>query len=86
MSEKVYGLHAVRALLTRHAERVRRRARSPSAAPIRACAEIQKLAQKAGKTVKRATPAAFKQLFGDAVHQGVFVGRRAACRRGTKKS
>ena len=28
---------------------------------------------KAGKTVKRAAPAVFKQLFGDAVHQGVFV-------------
>ena len=35
--------------------------------------EIQTLAQKAGKTVKRAAPAVFKQLFGDAVHQGVFV-------------
>ena len=41
-------------------------------------AEIQTLAQKAGKTVKRVAPAVFKQLFGDAVHQGVFVGRLAA--------
>jgi len=36
-------------------------------------AEIEALAKKAGKTVKRAPAASFKQLFGDAVHQGVFV-------------
>ena len=42
-------------------------------APIRASTEIQTLAQKAGKTVKRAPPAMFKQLFGEAVHQGVYV-------------
>jgi 23S rRNA (guanosine2251-2'-O)-methyltransferase len=35
--------------------------------------EIQSLAQKAGKSVKRAPPAIFKQLFGEAVHQGVYV-------------
>ena len=35
--------------------------------------EIQQLATAAGKTVKRAAPAVFKQLFGEAVHQGVFV-------------
>ena len=36
-------------------------------------AEIEALAKKAGKTVKRAAPAMFKQLFGDAVHQGVYA-------------
>ena len=49
-------------------------------------AEIQTLAQKTGKTMKRAAPAVFKQLFGDAVHQGVFVDVHAARRRGAKKS
>ncbi|HLA73389.1 MAG TPA: 23S rRNA (guanosine(2251)-2'-O)-methyltransferase RlmB [Steroidobacteraceae bacterium] len=72
MSEKVYGLHAVRALLTRHAERVS----SVTVAEQRTdprVAEILKLAGDAGKTVKRAQPAVFKQLFGDVTHQGVFA-------------
>ena len=72
MSEKVYGLHAVRALLTRHAARVGAVTVVEGRAEPRV-AEIQALAQKSGKSVKRATPAAFKQLFGDAVHQGVYV-------------
>ena len=72
MSEKVYGLHAVRALLTRHAERVTGVTIAEQRADPR-MTEIQTLAQKAGKTVKRAPPATFKTLFGDAVHQGVYV-------------
>ena len=72
MSEKVYGLHAVRALLERHAERVGTVTLAEGRAEPRV-AEIQALAQKAGKTIKRAPPATFKQLFGDAVHQGVFA-------------
>lgn len=72
MTEKVYGLHAVRALLTRHAERVTGVTIAEQRADPRV-AEIQSLAQKAGKTVKRAPPATFKTLFGEAVHQGVFV-------------
>jgi 23S rRNA (guanosine2251-2'-O)-methyltransferase len=72
LTEKVYGLHAVRALLLRHAERVTQVTVAEQRADPR-MAEIQTLAQKAGKTVKRAPPAAFKQLFGDAVHQGVYV-------------
>ena len=72
MSEKVYGLHAVRALLTRHAERVTGITIAEQRADPR-MTEIQALAQKAGKTVKRAPPATFKTLFGDAVHQGVYV-------------
>lgn len=71
MTEKVYGVHAVRALLMRHAARVTSVTVAEGREPR--LAEIQTLAQKAGKSVKRAAPAAFKQLFGDAVHQGVFV-------------
>jgi 23S rRNA (guanosine2251-2'-O)-methyltransferase len=70
--EKVYGLHAVRALLTRHAERVQGVTIAEQRNDPRV-AEILKLAAAAGKSVKRAAPAVFKQLFGEAVHQGVFV-------------
>ncbi len=72
MSEKVYGVHAVRALLMRHAERVTSVTLVEGKAEPRV-AEIQTLTQKAGKPLKRAAPAVFKQLFGDAVHQGVFA-------------
>jgi 23S rRNA (guanosine2251-2'-O)-methyltransferase len=71
MSEKVYGIHAVRALLLRHASRVT--AVTIAEGRDTRLAEIQSLAQKAGKPVKRAAPAAFKQLFGEAVHQGVYA-------------
>ena len=72
MTEKVYGIHAVRALLTRHAERVNAVTLAEQRGDPR-IAEIQSLAQNAGKAVKRASPASFKQLFGDAVHQGVYA-------------
>jgi 23S rRNA (guanosine2251-2'-O)-methyltransferase len=72
MSEKVYGLHAVRALLSRHAERVQGVTIAEQRNDPR-MTEIQQLATAAGKSVKRAAPAVFKQLFGEAVHQGVFV-------------
>jgi 23S rRNA (guanosine2251-2'-O)-methyltransferase len=72
MSEKVYGLHAVRALLERHAARISAVTVVEGRAEPKV-AEIQALAQKAGKSVKRASPAVFKQLFGEAVHQGVYV-------------
>jgi 23S rRNA (guanosine2251-2'-O)-methyltransferase len=71
VTEKVYGLHAVRALLTRHAPRVRGVTIAEGREPR--MAEIQTLAQKAGKNVKRVPLATFKQLFGEAVHQGVYV-------------
>ena len=71
MTEKVYGLHAVRALLTRHAGRVTAVAVAEGREPR--MAEIQSLAQKAGKNLKRVPLATFKQLFGDAVHQGVYA-------------
>jgi 23S rRNA (guanosine2251-2'-O)-methyltransferase len=72
LSEKVYGLHAVRALLFRHAERVAQVTIAEGRADPR-MTEIQNLAQKSGKSIKRVAPAVFKQLFGEAVHQGVFV-------------
>jgi 23S rRNA (guanosine2251-2'-O)-methyltransferase len=72
VTEKVYGVHAVRALLMRHAARVTGVTIVEGRAEPRV-AELQALAQKAGRKVSRASPAAFKQLFGDAVHQGVYV-------------
>jgi len=72
LSEKVYGVHAVRALLERHSARVGAVTLVEGRAEPRV-ADIQALAQKAGKPVKRAPATTFKQLFGDAVHQGVFV-------------
>ena len=69
--EKVYGLHAVRALLLRHAARVSAVTIAEGREPR--LAEIQTLAQKAGKPLKRAAPNVFKQLFGEAVHQGVYA-------------
>ena len=72
MSEKVYGLHAVRALLTRHAERVSSVTIAEQRTDPRV-AEILKLAGDAGKSVKRVAPAVFKQLFGEAAHQSVYA-------------
>ena len=60
MTEKVYGVHAVKALLTRHAGRVGVVTIVEGRAEPRV-AELQSLAQKAGKPVKRAPPATFKQ-------------------------
>jgi 23S rRNA (guanosine2251-2'-O)-methyltransferase len=69
--EKVYGLHAVRALLMRHAERVKAVTIAEGREPR--LAEIESLARKHGKNLKRVPAASFKQLFGDAVHQGVYA-------------
>ncbi len=72
LTEKVYGLHAVRALLARHAERVSAVMIAEGRADPRS-AEIETLAKKAGKPVKRVAAEKFRQLFGEAVHQGVYV-------------
>jgi 23S rRNA (guanosine2251-2'-O)-methyltransferase len=72
LTEKVYGIHAVRALLTRHAARVRAVTLAEQRDDPRV-AELETLARDAGKPVKRVPATMFKQLFGDAVHQGVFV-------------
>jgi 23S rRNA (guanosine2251-2'-O)-methyltransferase len=69
--EKVYGMHAARALLLRHTERVGGVTIAEGREPR--MAEIEALAKKHGKTVRRVPVATFKQLFGDAVHQGVYV-------------
>ncbi|HET9862266.1 MAG TPA: 23S rRNA (guanosine(2251)-2'-O)-methyltransferase RlmB [Steroidobacteraceae bacterium] len=67
----MYGLHAVRALLTRHAGRVGTVTIAEGREPR--MAEVEALARAAGKHVKRAPIGSFRQLFGDAVHQGVYV-------------
>jgi 23S rRNA (guanosine2251-2'-O)-methyltransferase len=71
LSEKVYGLHAVRALLMRHATRVS----SVTIAEGRdtRVADIETLARQHGKPMSRVPAARFKQLFGEAVHQGVYA-------------
>jgi 23S rRNA (guanosine2251-2'-O)-methyltransferase len=70
--EKVYGLHTVRALLEGHAARVESVTLVEGRSEPRV-ADIQALAQAAGKPVRRASSATFRQLFGDAVHQGVYA-------------
>jgi 23S rRNA (guanosine2251-2'-O)-methyltransferase len=72
VSEKVYGLHAVRALLTRHAERVSSVIVAEQRTDPRV-AQILQLCADAGKPVKRVAPTVFKQLFGEATHQGVYA-------------
>jgi 23S rRNA (guanosine2251-2'-O)-methyltransferase len=71
LTEKVYGLHAVRALLMRHAARVS----GVSIAEGRdsRVADIVALAEQHGRAVSRVPVARFKQLFGEAVHQGVYA-------------
>jgi 23S rRNA (guanosine2251-2'-O)-methyltransferase len=56
----------------RHAQRVSAVTIAEQRADPRS-AEIETLAKQAGKPVKRAAAEKFRQLFGDAVHQGVYV-------------
>jgi 23S rRNA (guanosine2251-2'-O)-methyltransferase len=69
-SEHVYGLHAVRALLTRQAARVRRVLLLRGRDDPRAAALLQ-LAQAAHVGVERVTAEALQRLVGAVVHQGV---------------
>jgi 23S rRNA (guanosine2251-2'-O)-methyltransferase len=71
-SEKVYGVHAVRALLERSADRVQHVFVIDHRDDARV-REIANLGARHGKTVKRLAPAQFAQLFGDATHQGVYA-------------
>jgi len=68
--ELVYGMHAVRALLTRYPQRVQRvllqRGRQDSRAQ-----QIEQLARAAGCTLERIDAERLVQRLGDAVHQGV---------------
>jgi 23S rRNA (guanosine2251-2'-O)-methyltransferase len=68
--ETIYGLHAVRAMLTRHPERVVavRLAENRDDPRVR---EIDALAKKNGRTVQRVDAKVLKQTLGDVAHQGV---------------
>ena len=66
----VYGLHAVRALLTRHAPRVRRLALQLRRDDPRS-REIDALAQAAGVKLERVDAELLKRWVGEVVHQGV---------------
>jgi 23S rRNA (guanosine2251-2'-O)-methyltransferase len=69
-TEVIYGLHAVRALLTRHPERVTRVYLQHGRHDARAD-EIERLAQAAGRTVERVDAKRLQQRLGEAVHQGI---------------
>jgi len=68
--ETIFGLHAVRALLLRHPERVLhlKLAAGRDDARVR---ELTELARRHGCAVERVDARAFKELLGAAVHQGV---------------
>lgn len=66
----VYGMHAVRALLQRSPERLRRLLLTQQREDARA-RELESLAQKAGIRPERADADALKRQVGDVVHQGV---------------
>jgi 23S rRNA (guanosine2251-2'-O)-methyltransferase len=70
--ETIYGLHAVRAMLTRHPERVVavRITESRDDPRVR---EIDALAKKNGRTVQRVDSRVLKQTLGDVAHQGVIA-------------
>lgn len=70
MSERVYGLHAVRALLLRAPQRVLRVYLQRERRDARA-SEIESAARAAGCVVERVDTALLKTLAGEGVHQGV---------------
>jgi 23S rRNA (guanosine2251-2'-O)-methyltransferase len=69
-TEVVYGLHAVRALLTRDPQRVSRVYLQHGRHDVRAD-EIERLAQAAGRAVERVDAKRLQARLGEAVHQGV---------------
>jgi 23S rRNA (guanosine2251-2'-O)-methyltransferase len=69
-TEAVYGLHAVRALLTRHPERVLRVFLQQGRSDAKAT-HIEQLARAAGRTVERVDAGRLLARLGDVVHQGV---------------
>lgn len=69
-TEVVYGLHAVRALLTRHAGRVVRIYLQQGRSDARAT-EIEQLARAAGCALERIDAGRLLARLGDVVHQGV---------------
>ena len=69
-TQVIYGLHAVRSILTRHPQRVTRvliaeRREDPRAQ------QIEELARKSERTVQRANADHLLRLVGDVAHQGV---------------
>lgn len=68
--ESVYGLHAVRALLTRHPERVLRVFLQQGRHDAK-IEEIERLARSASRAVERVEPKQLQARLGDVVHQGV---------------
>jgi 23S rRNA (guanosine2251-2'-O)-methyltransferase len=69
-TEVIYGLHAVRALLTRHPERVTRVYLQQGRHDARAD-EIEQLARAAGREVARVDARQLQARLGEAVHQGI---------------
>ena len=69
-TEVLYGLHAVRALLRRHPERVLRVYLQQGRSDAKA-AEIEQLARAAGRTVERIDAGRLLARLGNVVHQGV---------------
>lgn len=71
-SVEVYGLHAVRALLARHPERVIRLRLAESRSDAR-MQEIERLARERGVRIERIEARALKQRLGESAHQGVLA-------------
>ncbi len=71
-TEVVYGLHEVRALLTRHPERVSRVCLQHGRQDAKA-EEIERLARAAGHSVQRVALRQLQARLGQAVHQGVMA-------------
>lgn len=69
---RVYGLHAVRALLLHHPERVLAVQALDTRSDGR-LREIESLAQAAGRHVQRTDARTFARLLGDVAHQGVLA-------------
>jgi len=69
-TEVIYGLHAVRALLTRHPERVTHVYLQQGRHDARAD-EIEQLARAAGRDVTRVDARQLQARLGEAVHQGI---------------
>jgi 23S rRNA (guanosine2251-2'-O)-methyltransferase len=68
--QRIYGLHAVRMMLERHAARVLRVYLAERRADERMRA-IEELARRHAREVQRVEPRALQQLLGDVAHQGV---------------
>ncbi|HEY6453419.1 MAG TPA: 23S rRNA (guanosine(2251)-2'-O)-methyltransferase RlmB [Steroidobacteraceae bacterium] len=71
-TEIVYGLHAVRALLSRQPERVLRVYLQQGRSDTRAV-EIERLAREAGRPLERVDAGRLLARLGDVVHQGVVI-------------